>query len=191
MSLERSLVLNRFFHHQLGVDRFDPLSKTLEACQEGSSADGQSHFYHTLSTRAGLKVGADKLAEYDRRIVAYEADLARNRRADVFRSFRYFQYLAVLYTEMILDRLTAADPKALLADLNRFKKDSSDFSVLPDFQLGDLRRAAFFMATGSGKTLLMHVNIRQVLYYLATDKYTDELVRRSDGRREFGPRVHW
>lgn len=184
MALERHLVLNRFFHHLLGAERFDAFKRSLQDCREGADSDGQSHFFHALSGRAGLQVPVEGLAGHDRRILAYEAELARNRRADVFRSFKYFQYLAVLYTELLLDRLTT-DPKALLADLNRFKKGSTDFANLPDFEPDELRRTAFFMATGSGKTLLMHVNVRQVLHYLATGNHSEALVRRSDGRREF------
>lgn len=184
MALDRHLVLNRFFHHLLGAERFDAFKRSLRECREGPDTDGQSHFFHALSGRTGVQVRREELAQYDRRILAYETELARNRRTDVFRSFKYFQYLAVLYTELLLDRLTA-DPKLLLADLNRFKKGSADFADLPDFEPDDLRRAAFFMATGSGKTLLMHVNVRQVSHYLANGKHPEALVRRPDGRREF------
>lgn len=184
MALDRHLVLNRFFHYLLGAERFDAFKRSLQECREGPDSDGQSHFFHALSGRTGMQVRREELSWYDRRILAYEAELARNRRADVFRSFKYFQYLAVLYTELLLDQLTAG-PKSLLADLNRFKRGSTDFADLPDFEPDDLRRAAFFMATGSGKTLLMHVNIRQVLHYLANAKHPEALVRRSDGRREF------
>jgi hypothetical protein len=41
------------------------------------------------------------------------------------------------------------------------------------------------MATGSGKTLLLHVNLWQVLYYLEHGQHPQALVSRPDGRREF------
>ena len=41
------------------------------------------------------------------------------------------------------------------------------------------------MATGSGKTLILHVNILQLLYYLKHGRHPEALVRRSDKRREF------
>src|SRR3546814_17735023 len=34
-----------------------------------------------------------------------------------------------------------------------------------DFEADDLNKIAFWNATGSGKTLLLHVNIRQYLHY--------------------------
>lgn len=184
MSLERALVLNRYIHHQFGSERFEPIKKALQPCQEGAADDGHSHFYHTLASRTGLLVAVERLAAYYERALRYEADLKRNRRTEIFRSFKYFQYLAVLYTEILLDRLTD-DPTGLLADLNRFRVARPDFAEIPDFDADDLRRAAYFMATGSGKTLIMHVNIRQVLHYLAHGLHPEALVRRADGRREF------
>ena len=49
----------------------------------------------------------------------------------------------------------------------------------------DLRRLAFFMATGSGKTLVLHANLWQMLHYLEHGKHPEALVNRADHRREF------
>lgn len=184
MNLERSLVLNRFLHGQLGADRFDDLRRALKDQEEGPGPDGQTRFFHVLAGRAGLRIDRRTLAEYDLRIVGYEARLAKSRRVEPFRSFKYFQYLALLYTEIYLDRLTA-DPKAFLQELNAFRAGRADFGDIPAFQPDDLRRLAFFMATGSGKTLLLHVNVLQLLHYLKAGKHPEALVRRSDGRAEF------
>ena len=114
----------------------------------------------------------------------YEARLHRNRAE--FKSFRYFQYLALLYTEIFLDRITR-DPAIFVADLNRFLGDLRNrdprLDAFPDFGLGDLRRLAFFMATGSGKTLLMHVNIWQVLHYLEHGAHPEALLPGAQRRR--------
>ena len=66
-----------------------------------------------------------------------------------------------------------------------FGASKADFTEIPDFTADDVRRLAFFMATGSGKTLLLHVNILQILHYLKAGKHPEALVRRSDGRPEF------
>ncbi|MCG3147236.1 MAG: hypothetical protein PCFJNLEI_00674 [Verrucomicrobiae bacterium] len=183
MSLEQSLVLNRWMHTLLGAESVEDLQQALEHTEEGAADDGQSHFFHALKGRNGLAI-REKLPEYDARIMAYEEQLRRTRRVEPVRSFKYFQYLALLYTEVFLDRLTDA-PEVLLADLNRFRAGNQDFAEIPDFTADELRRIAFFMATGSGKTLLMHVNIRQVLHYLKHGKHPEALVRRADKRREF------
>ena len=126
-----------------------------------------------------------KLAEYDARVMSYEARLAKARGQF---AFKYFQYLGLLYTEIFLDRLTT-EPVAFLAELNAFlrgqKRAEPTLREFPDFELDDLRRLAFFMATGSGKTLLLHVNLWQVLHYLRHSRHPEALVKRADKRREF------
>ncbi len=80
---------------------------------------------------------------------------------------RYFQYLAALYTEMYLDhRWNRTD--AFLDSLNdsvrkRNLGRSPSEPVFHEFALADLDKLAFWMATGSGKTLLLHLNYRQFL----------------------------
>src|SRR5699024_8019010 len=49
------------------------------------------------------------------------------------------------------------------AQLKKLKKKNL-FQVAP-FTLQDLNKLAFWNATGSGKTLLMHINIKQYLHY--------------------------
>ncbi|MGE5590763.1 MAG: DEAD/DEAH box helicase family protein [Bacillota bacterium] len=185
MSLERSLILNRYFHSLFGAERFDDLQRALKDQEEGPGPGGHSRFFDVLAGRAGLcSMVAGKLPDYDLRIMAYEERLAKNRRAEPFRAFKYFQYLALLYTEVYLDRLTA-DPVAFLRELNTFRVGNPDFADIPDFTPDDLRRLAFFMATGGGKTLLLHVNIWQVMHYLKAGRHPEALVRRSDGRADF------
>jgi hypothetical protein len=184
MNLDRSLVLNRYVHSLLGAESFDDLHRSFKEQEEGAGLDGRSRFFHVLSGRSGLRIEIRSLEEYDRRAMEYEATLAKKRRAEPFKSFKYFQYLALLYTEIFLDRLTA-DPGAFLRELNAFRASKADFMEIPEFAPDDVRRIAFFMATGSGKTLLLHVNLLQILHYLKVGKHPEALVRRSDGRPEF------
>jgi hypothetical protein len=183
MSLERCLVLNQYLHSLFGAESFDDLRHALKGLEEGPGPDGHSRFFHALAGRAGLRSGPE-LSDYDYHIMEYEAYLAKNRRAEPFQTFKYFQYLALLYTETFLDRLTT-DSKAFLRELNAFRATDADFTEIPPFEPDDLRRLAFFMATGSGKTLLLHVNIWQVLHYLKGGVHPEALVRRPDGRKEF------
>jgi len=186
MRLEDYLVLCRYLHGLFGAESFDELKSILRLVDEGPGGDGQSHFFGRLATQSGLKIDQHRLARYDRRVMDFERRLVRNR--PDFRAFRYFQYLALLYTEVFLDSLTN-DPRLLLAQLNEFlaglREREAEFSTFPDFQADDLRRLAFFMATGSGKTLLLHVNVWQVLDYLKSGRHPEALARRADGRREF------
>ena len=79
-----------------------------------------------------------------------------------------------------------SDPDALVADLNTFLaagQARGRFTGIPPFEPDDLCRLAFFLATGAGKTLLMHVNLWQVEHYLRHGRHPEALVRRADGRR--------
>ena len=184
MKLEQQLVLNRYFHSLFGVDGLQRLKDPLNV-QEGPAGDGQSYFYRALQGRVEGIILRERLAEYDLRVMGYEARLAKGRGKF---AFKYFQYLALLYTEIFLDRLTE-HPSQFLAELNSFlkehRKKEAGLEMFPPFELDDLRRLAFFMATGSGKTLLLHVNLWQILFYLEHGKHPEALVKRADGRREF------
>ena len=185
MRLEQSLVLNRYFHSLFGARGLEDLKPVLVRTQEGPGSDGQSHFFHALAGQKGLRLRADKLREYDARVMAYETRLTQARGRFVF---KYFQYLCLLYAEIFLDRLTE-DPAKFLYDLNAYldalRSDEVSLREFPAFTPDDLRRMAFFMATGSGKTLLLHVNLWQVLHYLGQGRHPEALVKRADHRREF------
>jgi len=184
MRFEQSLVLNRYFHGLFGARDLTELKQPLSV-QEGRAADGQSYFYGALLGRVQDEALRDKLAEYDARVMGCEARLAKARGAFVF---KYFQYLGLLYTEIFLDRLTT-DPVAFRAGVNDFvqrqKRAEPSLHEFTAFEPDDLRRLAFFMATGSGKTLLLHVNLWQSLHYLRHGLHPEALVRRTDKRREF------
>src|SRR3989454_3947259 len=184
MKLEHALVLNRYFHGLFDARDLTDLKQPLNV-QEGRAADGQSYFYGALLGRVQETALRDKLAEYDARVMGYEALLAKARGQF---AFKYFQYLGLLYAEVFLDRLTT-EPAAVLADLNAFlqrqKRAEPSLHEFSTFEPDDLRRLAFFMATGSGKTLLLHVNLWQVLHYLRHGRHPEPLVKRADKRREF------
>ena len=76
---------------------------------------------------------------------------------------RYFQYLALLYTEIFLD-YKCNRPGELLHQLNRFVQRRND-AMDTNFTNADLDKLAFWMATGAGKTLIMHINYHQYLHY--------------------------
>ena len=184
--LEEYLILNRYMHYLLGAEDFETLKNLLRPLPEGPGGTGQSHFFERLITQPDLRIPSARLEAYDRRVMDYETRLRKARRD--FQGFRYFQYLALLYTEIYLDRLTE-NPTAFAAELNQFLEDvrneETDLADVPDFAPDNLRRLAFFMATGSGKTLLMHVNIWQVLHYLKHGRHSEALLPGTPHTRRF------
>lgn len=165
--LQDRLILNRCFCGLFGCQEFRGLREVLRDQKEGWAEDGHSYFFQVLEGLQGIKCAPDQLAAYDLRIKAYVEQLNRFRTPPV--QLKYFQYLAVLFTEIYLDRLFT-DKASLLAELNGFvgQENGKLSPATPRYQSftdADLSKVAFWMATGSGKTLVMHINLWQYLHY--------------------------
>lgn len=174
MSLEPYLVLTRYHLDQLGAKTISNLSD-WQSYEDDSPEGDQTVFFRPALVRTQGSF-AERLPDYDRRIRAYEERLAR-RRSD-FRGFKYFQYITLLFTEYHLDRLTE-DPEGYIHDLNVFLEELRAHNELPysftGFQLKDLRCSVFYLATGAGKTLLLHVHYWQILHYLTHGRHKEAL----------------
>ncbi len=161
--LERYLALNKYFLNLFGFSSFDELREKLKDVEEGYDATGRSYFVDAL---IGLKPEWEEdLLRYDLEIREYVKKLRKNRRQPNF-NLKYFQYLAVLFTEIFLDKYYK-DRAAFLAELNSFLRRFNEESgiKLSPFTEEDLKKIAFWMATGSGKTLIMHINYWQIMKY--------------------------
>ncbi len=122
----------------------------------------------------------EDLLRYDENIVRHWRKITENRnRLGLVLYPKYFQYLALLFTEIYLDRYFR-NLEGLLNSLNayleRFKENYPEEELEP-FEAEDLNKLAFWMATRSGKTLLMHVNLIQYLHYLRLYGKPEELSR--------------
>ena len=160
---------------------------------EALDEDNVSLFYRELTLRLHERPGLtnDQLLRYDENIVAHTQAINAHRGEPI--RWKYFQYLALLFAEIYLDRYFT-DADGLLSELNaqveRFnagewppRPGNLIAAPLPErdcvepFEPSDLRKLAFWMATGSGKTLLMHVNILQYRHYLRVHGREGELNR--------------
>lgn len=169
LHFNQRLVLNQFFLQKIfGVDSFEKLSEGLKDGElELLDADHVTRLHHVLKARFAneARLRAEDLLRYDGNIVRYTLELNRHRRQPV--RWRYFQYLTLLFTEIYLD-LWATNETEFLRNLNWFLRDFNAANApdaLPDFTPTDLRKLAFWNATGSGKTLLFHVNLQQIRHY--------------------------
>ena len=95
------------------------------------------------------------LDRYDHNIREHLRAINKGRATPI--TLRYFQHLAALYTELYLD-WRSRKPGELIRALN-----AAAGSIR--FSTADLQKLAYWMATGSGKTLLMHLNLHQFLHY--------------------------
>lgn len=167
MKLEKSLSLNKYFLGLFGFEKINDLFERLRGVREGIDSDGKSNYASELILLEGLKIPIGDILRYDNAIKEYTERLVRNRRENI--SLKYFQYLAVLFSEIFLDNYFHR-PKEFLSNLNLFLDLlNEDISRKDDkfayFEETDLKKLAYWMATGSGKTLIMHINYRQFLKY--------------------------
>lgn len=168
--LNNSLVLNRYILSLFGANSLETLSEHLkDPVYEGWDENNVSYFHKILVQRlfATSELTEDILLVYDANIYRYTKEISEKRDEPV--KWKYFQYLSLLFTEIYLDRYFS-NKKALLADINTylqfsFNADPKTYHGMTDFTETDLNKIAFWSATGSGKTLLMHINVLQYRYY--------------------------
>ena len=188
LRFDQRLILNRWLLSlfTLNVDdhiTFEALAEHLkDPALEGVDENNVSRIHHALVAQLFNlpELPKDLLLGYDQHIVAHTQAISA-RRAQPIR-WKYFQYLSLLFTEIYLDRYFN-DPDRLLRELNAYvdRFNAGELTALPGtlvtaslpateqlvhFKKDDLRKLAFWNATGSGKTLLMHVHIRQYRDYL-------------------------
>ncbi len=161
--LEQRLVLLRWVLHLLGIPDNRSLLEVCARAQEGVDADGAFHVTKLLAAQVKDARLRQDLLHYDANIRRHLEAVNRARAAQPLQ-LRYFQVLSLLFTEIYLDRLASA-PGALLDSLNRFLSGLPERGLFQPFGRDDLRKLAFWMATGSGKTLLLHFHLRQYRHY--------------------------
>lgn len=184
------LVLNQWLLSLFNAKRFEDLAEPLRnEALEGLDENNVHRFHHALTAQLFnlTQLPTELLLEYDQNIVKHTQRLNERRitRGEEPVVWKYFQYLALLFTEIYLDRYFR-DPQALLASLNQqvaawnVDRPEAD-QIAPLDTAGEawpqLNKLAFWMATGSGKTLVMHANILQFQHYLAKHGRRRELNR--------------
>ncbi len=164
MAIEKYLVLNKYLLSLFGANDFRDLQEKLKDAPVGVDGDGRTHFVNCLrSAFDKIKISEDDLLRYDGNILSYVRKI--NYRRSI--SLKYFQYLAVLFAEIVLDNLKNREV-AFLEELNSFYEEyrrTEGIEIVDRFTKNDLRKLAFWMATGSGKTLIMHINYHQFFNY--------------------------
>lgn len=168
VKLEERLVLLAWLNDLFGFGHNRDLLKDMKEAAEGFDASGRSFVYYQLIARGDkVKIPVTELTRYDDNIREHLQAINARRPEPV--TLRYFQVLAALYAEVFLDRYfhRRAD---MLRSLNDFvaARNAKRLPAEPRdqaFSESDLKKLAFWMATGSGKTLIMHLNYRQFLHY--------------------------
>lgn len=175
------LLLNQWILSLFGIDplhqgkRERPFHKLVEPIRdprlEGLDKDNLHNFYHAL-VNSNLFwddcsiLSREQLLAYEENIVHHTQCINTKRYRPVV--WKYYQWLSLLFVEIYLERYFA-DREALLVSLNeyvdRFNTKWPDYADIKSFNEDDLNKLSLQNATGSGKTLIMHVNYLQFQYY--------------------------
>ena len=165
LKLEQQLVLLAWLYHQFGYKNNRELLQDISGAAEGFDSEGNSFVLHRLKSRhRQVRIAFEDLARYDSNIHTHLRAISARRTG---LKLKYFQHLALFFTEVFLDRYFNS-PVLLLEDLNHFLRSHNSMryvSFESGFTIADLKKLAFWMATGSGKTLIMHLNYHQFLHY--------------------------
>ena len=169
------LVLTTFMHKLLGKNAyhtksqrysFRAIQEKLNTARDGFDEEGHSYVSRIISSWDDVDPWLlTKLDDYDARIRGYIERINSHRDTPI--SLKYFQYLALLYTEIFLDKYFT-DPKLFLRDLDNHAEQIASRTGNYDFLYGledSLHKLAFWMATGSGKTHILHINYLQFMHY--------------------------
>jgi hypothetical protein len=180
----QQLVLNQWMLGLFGMRQFEELADKLDDPQfEGFDDENISRFYGQIVALPSRdsSLTPEVLLEYDQNIVRHWQTITERRNRDGHQLYpKYFQYLALLFAEIYLDRLFR-DADGLLQALNEhvadFNVDKAPQDRIEPYTEQQINKLAFWNATGSGKTLLMHVNVRQYQHYLRLHGRERELNR--------------
>lgn len=166
--LERRLVLLAWLLDKFGLAGNKELLDFTTEAEEGFDGEDRAYVTNLLRNRGSkCAVPASDLERYDGNIRRHLVHINRLRSRPVV--LKYFQHLALLFAEIYLDGWFHRRA-SLLAELNAFVR-KRNIDKLPgdpvdeEFTEAELSKLAYWMATGSGKTLLFHINYLQFRHY--------------------------
>lgn len=203
-AFRNKLVLNQWLVSLFGIDPLiehkvngkavRPFHKLAEPIRdlrlEGLDKDNLHFFYHHFGNSPlfsyanptadsqGFRINRDMLLTYEQNIVRHTQAINEKCHRQVV--WKYFQWLTLLFVEIYLDRFFS-NRENMLAEINafveRFNRRWDDYEDVPPYNEDDLNKLCLQNATGSGKTLLMHVNLLQYRYYASKHGKDKDLSR--------------
>jgi len=169
-----SLVLNKWLLGFFAGETFASLQDRLSAPEhEGVvNKEGQTGFFEELNRWLinQDRISESELRRYDLNILRHWERITerRNKLEGTPMHMKYFQYLSLLFSEIYLDWYFNRK-EDLLVGLNQklaeWNRTVPARERMQPYANEDLNKIAFWNATGSGKTLLLHVNLLQYQEY--------------------------
>lgn len=189
-------VLNQWIISQFGFDplisikkgkkklrALQPLSETLKDVPEGLTTDNLHNFFKTLEIHLQDNAGVTRedLMRYEHNIVSYTLAINERRTRPIV--WKYYQWLSLLFAEIYLDRFFSSRENLLISlnnyvdEFNTFWEEKGYVTGITHFTNDELNKVCLQNATGSGKTLLMHVNFLQFRHYANQSSFKHDLTR--------------
>ncbi|MFW9778203.1 MAG: DEAD/DEAH box helicase family protein [Candidatus Heimdallarchaeota archaeon] len=166
--LQNFLILNKYISSLFSLKSIADFREQLRHIREGISPNAKFFFTEVLQTLPISNEFRLNLDLYDENIQEYLQQINVRRKPSI--QLTYFQYIAILFTEIYLDSFFNTfdsfyeDFVQFVSELNR-KESRSNSRAYPHPNKSSMRKLCYWSATGSGKTLIMHFNILQVLKY--------------------------
>jgi len=167
------LILNQYMWRIFGAGKLDELSTGIKRphCEEidEEQRTGFLKFWLHEYPQTKRRVTNEQLSLYDANIVRHLKKINEKRSIPI--RLKYFQWLSLIFVEYYLDAYFNRRDE-LLNGLNNeldifASQNAAEYNnaKLPPYMETDLNKIALWNATGSGKTLLMHINYLQHLHY--------------------------
>lgn len=159
--LNKQLALFEFLLNRFGFKDFKELQRQYSLKEFDSNIADNSLFYINLSSSVTFP---DELKQYDSNLIAHLQQINRGKQAAI--RLKYYQYFSLLFTEYYLHRFFS-NKHDLKDELNEFIATSKkpEIKALTRLTDDELNKLAYWNATGSGKTYILHINILQYQYY--------------------------
>jgi hypothetical protein len=174
------LVLNAWMIEQFGFSALPSnakeipirnLGRSIALLTEGFGSDGLHCFYHAFKAALPItsKVTAADLLRYEENIAAHTTKINNGRSQKI--TWKYFQWLTLLFVEHYLDQFfNHQQPlldklNAFVPSFNAWRNKQGFIQPITEFTQQELNKVCLQNATGSGKTLLMHINLMQFSGY--------------------------
>ncbi|MHA1674965.1 MAG: DEAD/DEAH box helicase, partial [Promethearchaeota archaeon] len=150
--LQNSLLLNRYFCSLFDFSTIEEAFGILKSNQPSNNIGEFLYFSELIAPHVINHQLLENLHAYDQNIQKYLFRINKSRNPKI--RLKYFQYLAILFTEIYLHRYFT-EKFIFCEELeNFFKHEKIPFT--PRFN-----KLAYWAATGSGKTIIMHINMLQ------------------------------
>jgi hypothetical protein len=160
--LNRQLALFEFLLNRFGFKDFKELQHQYRLKEfDGNTADNSLFYINLLPS---ITFSPDDLKQYDSNLIAHLRQINRGKQTAI--RLKYYQYFSLLFTEYYLHRFFS-NKHDLKDELNEFiaRSTKPEIKALAPFTDEELNKLAYWNATGSGKTYILHINVLQYQYY--------------------------